>query len=321
MLQQKEEDFINFMKESNLSENRIATLKGIYKKLSLWEKINNKNVELSTKEELINLCQKDSTKIANRSYGSFRTRVDSINVILDWLNIKFRLSVRDFDTDKVLKDSKIRYYTKEEIRKICDLLINPQDRFIIYGLFCGIYGKEYSELLMLQDKDIDLENRKIYLQSGKIIEIDDYLYDILLDTLDKTYGSVYYMYIISLFDSGAYTEYDLNMDSPYIIKMKPSQKNNNGLAPMSPSGIQRRLRRLAQAINIGQVEDKPKFNFGGTDLFRSGLMSEMNELEKKEGIVWTVKKIKEWTKERDLGVQAFEIYRIYNRKYKRKSEE
>jgi len=52
-----------------------------------------------------------------------------------------------------------KYFTINEIQNICDSLINPQDKFIIYGLFKGLYGKAYSDLLELKIIDLDMEIR------------------------------------------------------------------------------------------------------------------------------------------------------------------
>lgn len=313
MLKDSKKVFEMYVKENGFSDNKIAVIEGVYKKLSRWEITAGKNIKKATKKELINLCQTGNTKIANRSYGALKTRVDAINDILKWLRTDTKLSMTDFNTEEILVDNKIRYFTKEEMQDICDLFINPQDKFIVYGMFMGILGKAYSDLLNLTVNDIDMDNKIIKTPSGKIIEMDEYLLDIVEDVIDPVYGATYYKYMKDETEGSTTGDYKLNMSCKYIIKPKPYSKNNDGLDPMKVNGIQRRLLKLSEVLSSENFQ----VSLSGTDIYRSGVMYRMHLIEESTKASWTCASLETWLKDNGIKAQPFELYRLYNNKYKK----
>lgn len=325
MLKESKKVFDLYVNERQYADTKVSVLNGVYKKLEKWESKLNKNILNMTKDEILNLCVEEddvrglerdslgrerkaiSTSIANRSYGAMQTRVEAINDILGWLKSDIKLSMRDFDSNKVLKKTdKQRYFTKEEIQDICDLFLNPQDKYIVYGLFSGIYGKAYSDLLELKVEDVDMINRTIATKSGKVIVMDDYLYDVIKDTLDPEDGG-YYLKTFADGNEGTSTEgYALKTDSEYVLRPKPYAKNNNGYDPMKLNGIQTRLKKLSEASEV---------KLSGLDLYRSGLMHQMHLMEENKGAKWTCASVEEWLKENEISAQPFELYRLYKNKY------
>lgn len=331
MLRSSREVFNMYMCEEGFSESKVSLLRGVYKKLEKWEEIKNKELREMTKEEIIDMCSNEnqddkevcfdsigrkrkaiSTKVANRSYLGFLTRLEAINSILRWVNSNVTVSMKDFNTEKVLEQDNDRYYTKEEIQDLCDILINPQDKFIIYGLFCGICGKAYSDLLELKISDVDMVNRVLTTKSGKTISIDNYLYDIIKDCQDETFGGFYYKYFKASENEVMTTKgYKLEMSSEYIIKSKPYSKNNQGRSPMTLNGIQSRFKRLSEALEM---------EISGTDIVRSGIMHIMYQLEENKGISWSHAKIDKWVKENGISAQSYKLYRTYHMKYHKKDK-
>jgi len=307
MLTDKRIDFDKYLIDNEYCENKKARLISAYKKLEKWELLKKKDLESMTKVEIIDLCQNGNDKIANKSYLGLQGMMDAVNDVLAWLNSNVKLSMKDFDIDELFLRANDRYFTKKEIQLICGKFLNPQDKFIVYGLYIGIYGKAYSDLLELKIDDIDMKNRLINCPTGKIIEIDDFLYNILKDTMDHGNGSTYYKYIDEQNEGNTTLSYKLNMESPYVIKAKPYSVNNDGLDPMKINGIQRRLNKL------GEISDTI---LSGTDLIRSGIMNKMNEEEKKTGIEWTCINLKDWFIKNGFNVHVYETYKAYNTKYK-----
>lgn len=308
MLRDCEMVFNKYMMETGcVDKDKASVINGVYKKLEKWELLYNKNISDMSKSEIVKFCKEGNNKIFNRSYTSVQVRLNAVNYILDWLKMDIKLSMRDFNTDKALTFDETRYFTREEIKDVCDMFINPQDKFIIYGIFCGIYGKGYSDLLNLKVKDIDIENKIINTPSGVVIEMDDYLLDVAKDTIDPVWGKTYYKYIREGQEGSTTDTYELNMDCEYVLKAKPYSKNNDGLDAMKVNGIQRRLIKLSEISEV---------NLSGVDLLRSGIMDRMYQEELRTGNKWTFVLIKEWLKENGLKGQPFEIYRSYNKKYK-----
>lgn len=307
MLGDKKELFDEYLIDNKYNDNKKMTLLSAYKKMERWELLKRKDLESMTRAEIVGFSQTGNDKIANRSYIGLQVMMDAVNEILVWANSKVKLSMKDFDIDEIFLKANDRYFTKEEIQDICNLFINPQDKFIVYGLYCGIYGKTYSDLLELKTDDIDMENRLINCPSGKVIEMDDFLYHIVSDTIDKEFGELYYKYIDEHNQGSTTPFYKLNMNSPFIIKAKPYSVNNNGLDPMKLNGVQRRLNKL------GEITDTV---LSGKDLMKSGIMNKMYEEEKRTGKEWTCVALKEWFLENDINGHVYETYKAYNTKYK-----
>lgn len=308
MLVNKRDRFLNYIEENKYNNNKKASLLSAYKKMERWEITKNKELVDFTKDELLDLCKEGTDKIANRSYSALQVMMDTVNEILRWAGkVDTTLSMRDINADKVLLESNDRFFTRQEIQNICLMLENAQDKFIIYGLYCGIYGKGYSDLLELKIEDLDMENRIINCPSGEVIHMDAFLYEIIKDTIDPLFGSYYYKHIED-YNVGTTTDfYELNMDSPYVLKAKPYSRNNNGMSPMKLNGIQRRLKKLSEVTG---------YPLSGTDLIRSGIMDKMNEREEETGESWTCVSLENYLKQNNLKGQVYEIYRTYNNKYK-----
>ncbi|WP_270504371.1 hypothetical protein [Paraclostridium sordellii] len=296
------DDYIYTKKELNL-----RTLKE-YKTYLLET---GKRFEDLEKEDIINLAK----RLKSSSYTYLNIQVDSLNHILKYVNREdILLNVngihkshdrenKDFDIKEHIQDTSDRYYTKREIQDICDLFINPVDKFIVYGLFCGIDGKGRSELLNLKKDQINFENKTITL-SDRIIYIDDYMEDILKDTLNPVFGSRYYKYLDDKVEGSTSESYDLNFDSEYVIKTKPYSKNNYGLNPMKISGFNQRMKTLNDYL-----ED---FKLVPRDIVRSGVIDKMYKI-KKSG--WTQGQVQEFLKQNNIKMQSFELKRIFELKY------
>lgn len=193
-----------------------------------------------------------------------------------------------------MKKCKDTYFTREEIQDICDLFINPVDKFIIYGLFCGIDGEEKKDLLLLKKDKINFENKTIIL-TNRIMYMDEYMENVLKDTLDPVFGSRYCKYI---------DDYELNFDSPYVIKAKPDSKNNNGLDSMKVSELNEKIKILNE-----HLED---FNIVPESLVISGLMDKMYTI-KKSG--WTQSEVEEFIKQSNIKIQVDDLKREFKMKY------
>lgn len=245
------------------------------------------------------------------SYQALMQEMYMINQIFEFLNVNKRISINDFSED-MLKVNTDRFYTKEELQDICEVFVNPQDKILLYGLFAGLRGTAYKELLELKIKDINFDESYIQLEDRKL-EIDDYFKSILLDAIDPVYGGTYFKYYGETSSDKSNKSYDLNMNSEYVIKSKPYTKNNNGLNPMTNSGFQTRIEKLSNVVNRSLVP---------IDLVRSGIMSKMNDVEhywKTNGInnmFWGTETLISYLKDNKLKAEPFELLRIYKQKYK-----
>lgn len=307
------EKIIDRMEEDkDLSRTRKELNIRISKKIKKYFVDNNKTFESMNLEDVLSVAK----SIKSRSFGSLNVQIDALNDVLEYANRKdLQINVNGvhqgketkvFDIkENIIDDVKERFYTKEEVQDICNTFINAQDKFIIYALFCGIDGKARTDLLHLKVDQIDFDNRTITLKD-RIIYMDDYMYDICKDVVDKEFSSTYYKYIMDESKSFTSESYDLNFDSEYVIKSKPYSKNNYGLDPMKLPGLNRRVKALGEVVGC---------NLSPKNLVRSGIMDKMYRI-KKSG--WTQGEIEEFLKQNNYKIQAYELKRIFESKYCKK---
>lgn len=293
----------------------------IFKKIELWERVSGVKVENWTKEFLIDLCKngielkeehfnnnelkglelfKLADKICKTSYYGLYTNISYVNEIITFLGREdIVVKTKDFQ-DQIFK-KKSDLFTKEEIIDICNSLVNAQDRFIIYALFSGIRGNKYEDLVKLKTKDINFETKEILLPSGKIIKMDEYLEDILRDVTDTEFGSFYYKLNRSgLYDINSF--YRFNMDSEYVLKVKPTKTNGDGLGFMSFQGLQTRLKGLSKVLEETIL---------GVNIYRSGVISRMHDIKD----TWVQSEILNFLKENQYNLTAYETQKAYEELY------
>lgn len=130
-------------------------------------------------------------------------------------------------------------YNEKEIQALIECLVNSQDQFILYGLYKGIKGHNYSDLLNIKVSDVANDYSYINI-NGKTFICDEFMKDILIGV--TVHGEYYHggnnYYIDSSDDSESFC---FNMDSKYLIKTFPNDTNNNGLNPMSVSELEKKL--------------------------------------------------------------------------------
>ncbi|MGL5715191.1 MAG: hypothetical protein ACRCX2_19395 [Paraclostridium sp.] len=233
-----------------------------------------------------------------QSYGYMQVTLSILRDIYKIFNVDMQLKTEDFRD--LINPSADDFYSIEEIRDICNLFINPQDKFIVYGLFCGIASKELTELKI---EDVDFKNKEIKCKS-KTIKMDEYLEDIIKDATDTIFGCVYYVNIDNGTSGTTSESYNLNKLNPHIIKPKPSSKNNDGLEKMKESGLRTRLTRLSDLTGFKLLANK---------LIRSGIMHGMIQFKKD----WTAQEVRMYLKAHNISAQPYELLRAFNLKYNR----
>lgn len=296
---------IEYLK-NELKDFNKSSIDGFVRMLDLIikeEKEINKNMKEFTKKDYINLLKKMNSKsglsILNYTYR--------INIILEKFNIDLRIDgINDIEKDELIDPEALsRLYTKEEIIEICDTLVNPCDKFIIYALFNGIQGKQLKDLRELKTENIDLNKKKIYVL-GKTIKMDEYMFDICSDMIE---ADEYYKYNYDGKQSSyTYDSYKLNMESVYAIKPRPTSANNDGLNPIQVNGVKTKLFKLSK--QIGMV-------INSTNIVKSGVLHKIHEESKERGENVTTSFVERFLEDNKMNKTVYETYRLYNLKYKK----
>lgn len=290
------------IKEEKMRYNRVK------ENLEKYIKINSmKDIKCITKDDLDEIILNGKHKLVGESRTGLYNNIKILNNILKESGVGIEVNSSDY-VDK-LEFNEDKYFTRKEIREVCNLFYNAQDKFIVYALWNGIMGNDYEDLLNLKVEDILFDENKIpqYIKvKNNRIKCDEYMQEILKKTLKSDYYETYNDAHVGM------VGFELNMNSPYIIKIKPSKKNDNGMFPMKKSGIQARLKRLTEIFN---ETDKRGVHLTGKTLERSGVIFDMFLKEAYDQVEWTIEEVTKYLELKCLKGSVNDIYRAYHQKY------
>lgn len=242
-------------------------------------------------------------KTSNRS--SFYGSIKHLNQVIseEGIDVKFSSS-KYVDRCVTIKETSI--LTIEEVKEICNSIINFNDKVVIYGLFCGIQGKQYSDLINIKVKDIADDYSYIMINGEKFI-CDDYMKRILRGCIKQR--EYYKTEIIG--GSKSNESFEFNMSSEYLLKVMPTKRNGNGLNPMSYQNVQRKLIILNKTFKLHSGSN---LTICGNSLIRSGVLHRIHQQYLK-GMRITVAYVKDYLYSQGLRINYTEVYRQYANKY------
>lgn len=237
-----------------LSESVKKSFKLLFKKIDNYEKEVNKAFEDFTEEDFNEFVRKEligksanSTVVKVSLLKKYTESIDKYfiklrrNDVIEMVNehLKEKEEVKD-------EDKELKYVDWNELKNNLYKVENDVDKAIICLLRCGVSGDKFTELANLKTNDIDLENKKIYLED-RTIDIDDYVAAILEDAIKQR------TYVVMLHDEEKMpkvTEYDFNMKCEYLLKQRRIKSNNDGLNPYKFGGITGKVFRVFQELNM-----------------------------------------------------------------------
>lgn len=286
-----------------ISKDYEVKLERVNKKLNRFMKIEGLKLQELTKEDVVKFVL-EYFKTINRS--SYYNNVRILNDILKNNNINIFINSKDY-VDECVKIKDEQYFTKREIQDICMATVNYQDKFILYALFNGICGEKYEELLNIKIQDIAEDNSYIDLPTRRFM-CDDYMKNIIRGCKKQT---AYNKYIKSA-DLRAGDSYELNMESPYLIKVMPTARNNYGATAMSIGALHRKFMKIERELEERTGEP---IILSGTSLIASGILFEMFLQEIENNKSWNVEEIDNFLKMNGIKKNPNEVYRAYHNRY------
>lgn len=289
---------------NNISRDYIIKRERVNNKLNKFMRVEGLSYEELTVENIEKFMD-ENFKTINRS--SFYNNVKILNEILNDNEINIFIDSKKYiDTYVNIPDE--QYLTLKEVQRLCNDTVNYQDKLIIYGLFKGIYGKNYSDLLNITRNDVAEDYSYINLESGKKFICDDFMKQILRGCMKQ---DVYYKYVTSD-EIRSSNYYELAKDSAYLIKPMPTPKNNFGRNPMSASALQRKFEKLSAAFKDETGED---VILTGMSLIKSGVLYDMFIQEIDNGKDWSIEEIDKYLKMNGIRANKNELYRTYYQRY------
>lgn len=260
------------------------------------------------KKDMFDIKKEDIDKFITKYMKStnrcaFYSNISYLNDILNEYGYNISIDSREYVDKCIVSTNKI--VSKEEVLSICNGLVNFTDKFIVYALFNEIMGKGYSELRNLTISDISKDFNYIKT-SEKLVKCDEYMKAILIGlVIEDTYILHGKRTITGAID------FPFNMNSKYLIKVKPTTENMNGLMPISVIGIQTKLKVITKELQ----NEGWDIVINGNGLLKSGRLHKMHEYALKNNLKMSVREMSDYMKENKVPGDLSEIYRFYHDKY------
>lgn len=177
--------------------------------------------------------------------------------------------------------------TKLELKKMIDKLDNGIDKFIVAGIFYGLNSSDYREqLLNIKTSSVNFEESTLTFPNGRVVVMDDLLKEVVREAVEQKI----YVKMGSL--GGTNEDYELNPNSEYIIKSKPTSSNEMGIKPLSNAGFKSRMRTISTFL-VGDTSLTPSL------LKKSGTYEKLKTLDKN----LTIRSIEKILKESGYGTK------------------
>ena len=270
-----ENNFKNFMNKKGLNDNNIS--------------------EIDLREFVI-----DNLSSINRS--AFYNQLKIFKSLLDNKHIPYKLEEKDLIEECVYFDNS-KYFKKTQILDILNLLINAQDKLMIYLIFNGILGKGYKELINIKVSDVAKDYTYINVDGNRIL-CDDIMKELLKDTIEQ---EVY----VQTTKSGNTMYYDFNMNNEFLFKPIIGRANDNGLNAYNRNGITRKLLKLTEELQ----HEGLNVVISATGLFQSGIMHKLFVFSILNNLECTISNVENYLKINGYRINANEFTLKYHQLY------
>lgn len=141
-------------------------------------------VEILDTYTVMNYTVYETLMVANINLGNYTKWAISEGMVADGINHFIDLEPNDLIQCVNLKQLHQSIISRSEVLDSIRTVINQRDRFILLGLFEGIRGKNFDDLLLVKFSDV--KGNQIHLPSGKILTISQDLVRIIENTYTET---------------------------------------------------------------------------------------------------------------------------------------
>ncbi|MDU2047787.1 MAG: hypothetical protein E6715_05780 [Clostridium perfringens] len=181
----------------------------------------------------------------------------------------------------------MNFITKKGLEEKLDKLDNGIDKFIVAGIYYGLNRSNYREqLLNIKTSSVNLEESTLTLPNGEKVVMDDLLKEVVREAVEQK------IYVKMGDQGGSNEDYELNPNSEYIIKSKPTSSNEMGIKPLSNAGFKSRMRTISMFL-VGDTSLTPSL------LKKSGTYEKLKTLDKN----LTIRSIEKILKESGYGTK------------------
>jgi len=294
--------------EIKYSEAKFNLTKNVLSKIDEVETSKGKSIYLFTLDEIkefLSGLQATSITTLNTYYSTLKKYVDFVSIKhpekeIDLATIK-KLSSRDMEELINQEAHEERYITREELFKLISNAVNPQDKALFLLLFEGVRGKDYNELRLLEEKNIDLEANTIQLPNKTIKIKDRRTMFILKSAMNQT--EYYYERKNKDTNEPEMVEYNINPNNYFVIKRV--MHNNFGLEPYVANRIKVKIQKFAKEMGREYLTGNTIYNSGLAERF-------LEHFEYRAPETVTTKEIKQFLADNNESIPPATLRRIAN---------
>lgn len=181
------------------SDDYLSCMNSMFNKTEPFEEMFGKDLcdfsrdEISTMYSMFQYGDKLTYNTFNSNAKYYVNWCDERMYVADFRNHFSEFCLSDYEKfiDQRLQQRK--YVSRSEIYKFCSTLPNPRDAFVMLSLYEFGKSKDYVEILNMRLKDIDIEDGKAKLCTGRIVNVPREYIEIAI----KANTELSYYFIIS----------------------------------------------------------------------------------------------------------------------------
>lgn len=231
---------INKYLESIKNDNTRNSVISLVKELENYMSMKDKTIEEMDELDLDLFIKRTMNGKSSTSISAFISRIKGLFFAIgkgDLVKDLNLMSVRE-----IINIKRNTYFTPSEIHDIIEKLINYQDKALVLLVYMGLYDNDFDTIRNIQIKDI----KDGYLKIGeKQIKLNYYCNDILTKASKEIYMEKYVFQ-----ENRASSTYELNINSPYLIR---SKNRKGGDLKLSSPTLKKRFEVFAKYLGIDNL--------------------------------------------------------------------
>lgn len=259
----KKEDKARFMEQ--LATDSVKKMyKSIFNRAAAFEDELNKDIAQLSPDECMNLI----ASLNPKSLGHASTLIGQLEAYTKWametgMVTRNSWVLIDIDDDFV-KHSFLRRNVKdlEELTHVVDVGLSvPFDKYVVYLLYMGVMGDDFTELALIKDDDVNKTERTITTKRRIYTDIPEPLFALINkhDFYEETRKRDY--------------------ESPYFIKPHYTKRLEGN--PINYQAVHRVFRKLNKNFNQTYPDNQKEYT--PTTIWRSGFYNSLYKIEQQKG--------------------------------------
>jgi hypothetical protein len=269
-----EEQKMRFLDNCSYEMSTVEVVKLTFNKTELVERQHNKDLSEFIRPDVVDLLKSFNSKSKRRLqvlckyFSDYYNWCKSEGLVTDPVNQYDRLMTESIINDVIPSEAlNNKYFTEEDLIGYMDNVPDVTNKFIMYGIFNGIRGDNYDNLVNAKIEDYDPVTKTLKLKSGLVIKVNSLLYNLMWQADDDTH-----YYADGIEKESRFRKFEY-LRTGYIIKPTINGGDNS---PVLRGIIHGRLATIKKQVGNEFIS--------GSTLYKNGLVSYVKKRFEERGI-------------------------------------